>query len=80
MHEHWGNSFFLSLGQEMISPYVDLCIGKCHGVCKFFLQNFNIIPKVYALSHSYLDISFSYAILKSQDVNISKISYFEKGP
>ena len=45
------------MDKEMISPHIKQCIGKCP-VCAQFsskLAHHDMVPKVYALSHSYLD-------------------------
>jgi len=55
MHGNWGKSFFLSPGQENDFPSYWIVYGKMYWFMHIFLQNLRMVPKVYALSRSYLD-------------------------
>ena len=45
-----------SMDKKMISPYIELCIGKWPGFCTIFVKK-HIVPKAkyYALFRSYFD-------------------------
>jgi len=55
MHENCCESFFCPMDKKLISPHIEWCIGKCPGLCTIFFETSTLVPKVYALSRSYLD-------------------------
>ena len=56
--------FYCPKDKKMISPYIKWCIWKMSLFVLNFLQNWQMVPKDYALSHVYLDFSeyFIFAI------------------
>ena len=54
MHENWGKTYFCPMVKKMISLHTECCIGKCPGLCTIS-SKLHMVPKLYALSHIYLD-------------------------
>ena len=54
MHEKLGEFFFCPLDKKMISPHIEW-YWKMSWFVHNFLQNIRMVPKIYALSSSYLD-------------------------
>ena len=55
MLENWDKSFFCPMDKKMFSPNIQMVYWKMSWFVQNFLQNFYKVPKVYALSRSYLD-------------------------
>ena len=56
-HEHWAYSFYLSYAHGNENDFLSdrMVYWKMSWFVHNFLQNFHMVPKVYALSRRYLD-------------------------
>ena len=48
MYKNWGKcrSFICPMDKKMISPHIEWCITKSHGLCTIFFKTNKMVPKI----------------------------------